>query len=118
MCSRLSVRYAWYVFAFGFYLSRVTRTHIDTCAEGDVYTCRVDCALAAGKRMRSATAWLGISGGLLMVILMGRDFRGAVITGILFVTFVSWIPDTAVRVAVYVHCGQQRTRGSILCIAR
>lgn len=27
-----------------------------------------------------------------MVLLLGRDFRGAIITGILFVTFISWIP--------------------------
>ncbi len=47
--------------------------------------------------MRSATTWLGICGGAIMVILMGRDFRGAIITGILFVTFISWIPGNAVR---------------------
>mmetsp|Transcript_30092 Transcript_30092/g.66667 ORF Transcript_30092/g.66667 Transcript_30092/m.66667 type:complete len:637 (-) Transcript_30092:1727-3637(-) len=48
-----------------------------------------------GNRMRSATTWLGIFGGALMVLLMGRDFRGAILTGILFVTFVSWIPGHA-----------------------
>lgn len=32
-----------------------------------------------------------------MVLLMGRDFRGAILIGILFVTFVSWIPGHEVR---------------------
>lgn len=44
-------------------------------------------------RMRSATTWLGISGGILMVLMMGRGFRGAIMYAILFVTFISWIED-------------------------
>jgi hypothetical protein len=48
---------------------------------------------AAGRQMRSATTWLGIAGGFLMVLLMGRNFKGAISIGILFVTFISWIPN-------------------------
>ncbi|KXZ52152.1 hypothetical protein GPECTOR_10g781 [Gonium pectorale] len=44
-------------------------------------------------KMRSASLWLGIMGGMMMVLLMARGFRGAIMTAILFVTFVSWIPD-------------------------
>lgn len=44
-----------------------------------------------GERMRSPTMWLGIMGGLLMVLLMGRGYKGSIMTGILFVTFISWI---------------------------
>jgi AGZA family xanthine/uracil permease-like MFS transporter len=47
--------------------------------------------------MRSATTWLGIAGGFLMVVLMGRNFKGAISIGILFVTFISWIPNHGVR---------------------
>eukprot|EP00197_Chlamydomonas_leiostraca_P014441 CAMPEP_0202858862 /NCGR_PEP_ID=MMETSP1391-20130828/1213_1 /ASSEMBLY_ACC=CAM_ASM_000867 /TAXON_ID=1034604 /ORGANISM="Chlamydomonas leiostraca, Strain SAG 11-49" /LENGTH=583 /DNA_ID=CAMNT_0049537827 /DNA_START=90 /DNA_END=1841 /DNA_ORIENTATION=+ len=48
--------------------------------------------MCTGKRMQSATTWLGICGGFMMVLLMGRDFRGAILIGIVFVTVVSWIP--------------------------
>ncbi|KAG2492665.1 hypothetical protein HYH03_009080 [Edaphochlamys debaryana] len=43
-------------------------------------------------KMRSGSLWLGIMGGVMMVMLMARGFRGAIMTAILFVTFVSWIP--------------------------
>ncbi|KXZ42897.1 hypothetical protein GPECTOR_112g267 [Gonium pectorale] len=43
-------------------------------------------------KMRSASMWLGILGGLLMVLLMARGFRAAIMIATLFVTFVSWIP--------------------------
>ncbi|KXZ42888.1 hypothetical protein GPECTOR_112g258 [Gonium pectorale] len=43
-------------------------------------------------KMRSASLWLGIVGGLLMVLLMARGFRAAIMIAILFVTFVSWVP--------------------------
>ncbi len=42
--------------------------------------------------MQSATTWLGIAGGVLMVVAMGRNYKGALMIGILFVTFISWIP--------------------------
>ncbi|MEW5314592.1 MAG: hypothetical protein WDW38_006075 [Sanguina aurantia] len=44
-----------------------------------------------GMRMRSSTMWLGIFGGMMMVLLMGRNIKGSIMIGILFVTFVSWI---------------------------
>jgi AGZA family xanthine/uracil permease-like MFS transporter len=58
--------------------------------------------------MRSYTTWLGIAGGAIMVLLIGRDFRGAVITGILVVTFISWIPGHNVR--------EQRTSAPCLSV--
>ncbi|KAL6762610.1 xanthine/uracil/vitamin C permease-like protein [Haematococcus lacustris] len=61
-----------------------------------------------GKRMRSATTWLGICGGLLMVLLMGRDFRGAIMIGILFVTVVSWVPNHS---ATYLGASSQLPGG-------
>ncbi|KAG1679264.1 hypothetical protein FOA52_009294 [Chlamydomonas sp. UWO 241] len=44
------------------------------------------------SKMRSATMWLGIMGGALMVLLMVRKINAAILVGILFVTFISWIP--------------------------
>uniref|UniRef100_A0A7R9VWM6 Uncharacterized protein n=1 Tax=Chlamydomonas euryale TaxID=1486919 RepID=A0A7R9VWM6_9CHLO len=46
----------------------------------------------SGSKLRSATMWLGIMGGMLMVLLMIRKFNAAILTGILFITFISWIP--------------------------
>lgn len=43
--------------------------------------------------MRSATMWLGIAGGMLMTVLMAKNAKGAIVVGILFVTFISWIPS-------------------------
>ena len=43
--------------------------------------------------MRAGSLWLGIAGGLLMVVLLGRGHRSAVLVGIMFVTFISWIPN-------------------------
>lgn len=43
--------------------------------------------------MRSPTMWLGIAGGMLMVVLMAWGVSGAFVIGIFFVTFVSWIPS-------------------------
>lgn len=45
-----------------------------------------------GKRMHLATMWLGISGLAIMVLLMARKVKGAIMVGILFTTFLSWIP--------------------------
>lgn len=42
--------------------------------------------------MRSPSLWLGICAGMLMVLLMAKGFRGAIIMAILFATFISWIP--------------------------
>jgi xanthine/uracil/vitamin C permease (AzgA family) len=45
------------------------------------------------KRLHSAALWLGASGLAIMVLLMGRRVKGAIMMGILFVTFISWIPN-------------------------
>lgn len=47
------------------------------------------------KRLHSASLWLGVSGLALMVLLMGRRVKGSIMVGILFVTFISWIPNHA-----------------------
>ncbi len=46
-----------------------------------------------GQQLRSATMWLGIAGGIIMVLLMIRGIPAAILFGILFVTFISWIPN-------------------------
>lgn len=56
-------------------------------AAADSYACG-----SAGV-MRSATMWLGIAGGMLMTVLMAKNAKGAIVVGILFVTFISWIPS-------------------------
>ena len=40
--------------------------------------------------------WLGISGFLLIALCMRQRVRGAMLVGILWVTFISWIPGSAV----------------------
>jgi xanthine/uracil/vitamin C permease (AzgA family) len=48
-----------------------------------------------GKQLQSMTMWLGIFGGALMVILMVQGVKASILIGILFVTFISWMPDHA-----------------------
>ena len=45
--------------------------------------------------------WLGISAGMLMTLLLAKNVKGAMIIGILFATFVSWIP-TSSNMAAYI----------------
>lgn len=45
--------------------------------------------------MTDAPLWLGIAGLAIMTILMSRNFKGAIICGILFVTIIAWIPGHA-----------------------
>eukprot|EP00882_Tetradesmus_deserticola_P014537 GHRQ01015460.1.p1 GENE.GHRQ01015460.1~~GHRQ01015460.1.p1 ORF type:complete len:355 (+),score=124.76 GHRQ01015460.1:692-1756(+) len=45
--------------------------------------------------MHLATMWLGICGLALMAMLMTRRVKGAIMVGILFTTFISWIPNHA-----------------------
>jgi len=52
--------------------------------------------MCLGHKMESATLWLGLAGLAITTILMSRGFRGSIIVGILFVTFISWIPGSAV----------------------
>lgn len=56
--------------------------------EGSVYSCR-------GGEMRSASMWLGISGGVITAVLLARHVKGALFIGIAFVTVISWIPGHA-----------------------
>ncbi|WIA38688.1 hypothetical protein OEZ86_001993 [Tetradesmus obliquus] len=51
--------------------------------------------MCKGKRMHLATMWLGICGLAFMVLLTGRRVKGAIMYGILFTTFMSWIPGHA-----------------------
>ena len=51
--------------------------------------------------MRSATTWLGICSGMLMVVLMAKNVKGAMMLGILFCTIISWIP-TPSNAAAYI----------------
>ncbi|KAL6774528.1 XUV2 [Auxenochlorella protothecoides x Auxenochlorella symbiontica] len=44
--------------------------------------------------MRSGQTWLGIAGGMLMAVLLAKNLKGALMVGILFVTFISWIPSS------------------------
>jgi len=61
---------------------------------------------ASAGVMRSATMWLGIMSGMLMVILMAKEVKGAMIIGILFATFISWIPTPSNQAA---YIGQYST---------
>lgn len=57
-----------------------------------------------GKRMHLATMWLGIAGLGLMALLMAKRVKGAIMIGILFTTFISWIPGHG---ASYLGAGSQ-----------
>ncbi|KAK9811846.1 hypothetical protein WJX72_011125 [[Myrmecia] bisecta] len=47
-----------------------------------------------GHKMQSGSVWLGLSGLILIGILMSRSVKGSIMCGILFVTIVAWIPNT------------------------
>ena len=55
-------------------------------APGPNYQC------VGGHKLHSGAMWLGLAGFFLMVILMSRGFRGAIIVGVLFSTIIAWIP--------------------------
>lgn len=61
------------------------------CAISDSYTCD-----EMGARMESPTAWIGILGTIIMVILLSYKINSAFTIGILFVTFISWFRGSAV----------------------
>lgn len=65
--------------------------NLGICVTSDNYTCDVE----KGK-MTGATTWIGIVGGLLMVILMAYRVKSAFIVGIVFVTVISWFKGTDV----------------------
>jgi adenine/guanine/hypoxanthine permease len=52
-------------------------------------------ACEAGK-MRSTTMWLGIWGGVIIIMLMYYNIKASIMYGVLFVTIISWIPGTSV----------------------
>mmetsp|Transcript_79724 Transcript_79724/g.129238 ORF Transcript_79724/g.129238 Transcript_79724/m.129238 type:complete len:579 (+) Transcript_79724:26-1762(+) len=60
--------------------------------KADAYTCDK----WPGSKMTSATTWLGIVTFFIIGVLMKRRIHGAIIIGVLFATFISWIPDTKV----------------------
>lgn len=47
-------------------------------------------------KMRSATMWLGIWAGVLIVVLTYYEVKAAIMYGVLFATIISWIPGSAV----------------------
>ena len=55
-------------------------------APGSNYQC------VGGHKLHGGTMWLGLAGFFLMVVLMSRGFRGAIIVGVLFSTIIAWIP--------------------------
>lgn len=71
--------------------------------EGGAYSC-------SGGEMRSATMWLGISGGVITAILLTRRVRGALFIGIAYVTIISWIPGHA---ASYLGAGSSIPGGEV-----
>jgi AGZA family xanthine/uracil permease-like MFS transporter len=73
-------------------------TPIKTCptiagaVTADAYTCDN----APSTVLTSPTTWLGICTIFIIAILLKRGVRGAIITGVMFATFISWIPNTGV----------------------
>lgn len=61
------------------------------CVTSDTYTCDV-----LGGQMESPTAWLGLAGTVLMVILLTYKINSSFIIGIGLVTVISWFRGTAV----------------------
>lgn len=61
------------------------------CLVSDAYTCDT-----LGGHMESPTAWIGIFGTLVMVVLLAYKVKSSFIIGIGFVTLLSWFRGTAV----------------------
>ena len=61
------------------------------CLVSDAYTCDT-----LGGTMSSPTAWIGIFGTLVMVVLLAYKIKSSFIIGIGFVTLLSWFRGTAV----------------------
>lgn len=70
--------------------ARCQANYLD-CVVSDSYTCDT-----LGGHMESATAWIGIFGTLLMVVLLAYKVKSSFIIGIGFVTVLSWFRGTAV----------------------
>lgn len=54
--------------------------------------------MCVGNRMESPTLWLGIVGFIIIAYCLVNNVKGAMIYGIVFVTVVSWLRNTAVTV--------------------
>lgn len=65
--------------------------NLGICNTADSYTCD-----ELGGQMTSPTAWIGIVGTLIMVILLAYKIRSAFVIGIGFVTIISWFRGTGV----------------------
>ncbi|KAF5831672.1 xanthine/uracil/vitamin C permease-like protein [Dunaliella salina] len=48
-----------------------------------------------GGELKSGTLWLGFMSGIMMTVLMMKGVHGSILFGLLFCTFVSWIPGHA-----------------------
>jgi AGZA family xanthine/uracil permease-like MFS transporter len=72
-------------------LDDACRADTSLCLVSDAYTCD-----NLGGQMESATAWIGIFGTVLMVILLAYKIRSSFIIGIGLVTVISWFRGTAV----------------------
>lgn len=59
--------------------------------------------------MTSPSFWLGVMGGMAMVVLIAKGVRGAVVVGIAFITFISWIPNHG---ATYIGASSQLPGGA------
>jgi len=81
-----------------------TCANLGICVTSDNYTCDV-----FDGKMTSAPTWLGIGGGLLMVILLCYKVHSSFIIGISFVTIISWFRGTNVS---YFEDGVFNTGGS------
>lgn len=62
-----------------------------TCTTSDAYTCDV-----LGGVMTSGTAWVGILGTMIILVLLAYRWNSAFVIGISFVTFISWFRNTAI----------------------
>ena len=65
--------------------------NLGICVFSDTYTCDVK-----DGKMTGATTWLGIAGGVLMVLLMSYKVNSSFIIGIMFITIISWFKGTDV----------------------
>jgi len=73
------------------------------CILSDSYTCDT-----LGGHMESPTAWIGIFGTLLMVILLSYKIRSSFIIGIGFVTVISWFRGTEITYFPDTDAGNDR----------
>jgi AGZA family xanthine/uracil permease-like MFS transporter len=73
------------------------------CVVGGSYTCDEDSGV-----MTSATAWVGMLGTVIIIILLTYRIRSAFIVGISFVTFISWFRNTSITYFTDNYIGDER----------